>query len=119
MNDPVVPTGRKSAGLAWAISIGEAILLAAAAVVLIKFWLMIPFLIRSSAAGVLSLLALLGIYRVVRFHRSTRPRPVPLPEHLARATAVPTKPHPRASRPGYRFDTELTTSRAVAAPKSH
>jgi hypothetical protein len=65
-----------SVRLAWAITIGEALLLGVAAVALMDYWLMLPVWMRLLAAGIMSVLALLGIYRLIRFFR----RPTKLKE---------------------------------------
>lgn len=61
-----------SVRLAWAITAGEAVLLAALAVGLIEFWLMLPVLLRSIAALGLAGLTAVGVVRLVKFYR--RPR---------------------------------------------
>ena len=59
----------KSVCLAWAITLGEALVLAAATIALMKYWLMLP--VRFRVIGVVGLagLASFGAYRFVRFHR--------------------------------------------------
>jgi hypothetical protein len=59
----------KRARLVWAITIGEAILVGAAAIALLHYWMMLPVLMRSGGAALLGALALFGIYRVVKFYR--------------------------------------------------
>jgi hypothetical protein len=66
------PHKEKAASLAWAITAGEAILVGLMAVALVKYWLMLPVLVRLGAAVLLSVLALAGIYRLVKFHRRAR-----------------------------------------------
>src|ERR1041385_3035428 len=65
-----------SVRLAWAITVGEAILIGIAAVALMDYWLMLPVWMRTTAAGVIALLAGAGLYRLIRFCR----RPTPLKE---------------------------------------
>jgi hypothetical protein len=62
--------------VAWAVTIGEAILLGVAAVALADYWLMLPVWMRSLAAAVIAVLALAGSYRLIRFYC----RPTPLKE---------------------------------------
>ena len=62
-------TRRKSVRLAWAITICEAVLLAAAAIVLMDYWLMLPVRIRVAGVAGLGGLALFGVWRLVRFYR--------------------------------------------------
>ncbi|MHB8521273.1 MAG: hypothetical protein ACYDH9_11025 [Limisphaerales bacterium] len=82
MNDPSEPARsllldafrakHASVRLAWAITVCEAVLLAALAVGLIDFWLMLPVLLRSAAALGLTFLTAVGVIRLVNFYR--RPR---------------------------------------------
>ena len=69
---PLVPTSeavrRRSPRLAWAITLGESALVAGAAFPLVKYWLMLPAPIRLGAAVVLVSLALVVIFRILRFH---------------------------------------------------
>src|SRR5690349_17114153 len=58
-----------SVRLAWAITVGEGIVLGVSAVALMDYWLMLPVWSRSVAAVVLMLLAGLGAFRLVRFFR--------------------------------------------------
>lgn len=62
--------------LAWAITAGEAMLLCVLAVALADYWLMLPVWMRSTGAGVIALLFLVGLARLIRFFR----RPTPLKE---------------------------------------
>src|SRR5262245_31060104 len=59
----------KSVRLAWAITIAEALLLAVAALALADYWLMLPLRIRIPGVAGLGLVALFGIWRLVRFYR--------------------------------------------------
>lgn len=58
-----------SVRVAWAITICEAILLAAAALALIDYWLMLPVWMRTAGAFGLAGLAALGGFRLYRFYR--------------------------------------------------
>ena len=68
----------RSPRLAWAITLGEGMLLGGAAFPLIKYWLMLPAPIRLGGAAILLALTLLVIFRIIRFHwrrtQSRRPR---------------------------------------------
>lgn len=55
--------------VAWAITIGEAILLAVVGLALVDYWLMLPVWMRSTGALGLAGLATLGVIRLVRFYR--------------------------------------------------
>ncbi|PYI82951.1 MAG: hypothetical protein DME26_16040, partial [Verrucomicrobia bacterium] len=59
----------KSVRLAWAITIGEALLLAVAAIALMDYWLMLPLRYRWAGTVGLAVLALFGIWRLIRFYR--------------------------------------------------
>jgi hypothetical protein len=72
----VCRTKDTSVRLAWAITTGEAVLLGVLAVALVDYWLMLPVWIRTIAAAVIATLAVLGMFRLVRFFR----RPTPLKE---------------------------------------
>ncbi len=65
----VCRTKDTSLRLVWAITIGEAILLAAFVLALMDYWLMLPIWMRTTGAIGLSLLAAIGLYRLVRFYR--------------------------------------------------
>src|SRR6478609_9515632 len=62
-------TKDSSKRLAWAITSGEAVLLGVAAVALADYWLMLPVWMRTVAAAGLAVIALAGLYRLVRFVR--------------------------------------------------
>src|SRR5665811_1959988 len=62
-------TKDSSVRLAWAITLGEALLLGILAVALMDYWLMLPVWTRSVGAAVLGLLTVVGIYRLVRVYR--------------------------------------------------
>lgn len=69
---PVIEACRanaSSARLAWAITIGEAILLAGLALGLSEYWLMLPVMLRSAGALILAGLAAIVVIRAVRFFR--------------------------------------------------
>ncbi|MBM3835479.1 MAG: DUF4175 family protein [Verrucomicrobia bacterium] len=55
--------------LAWAITIGEAILLAVLALALVDYWLMLPVWMRTGGALFLAGLGAIGIFRLVRYYR--------------------------------------------------
>ncbi len=55
--------------LAWAITIGEAILWGALAWVFADYWLMLPVRYRVGGILVLVSLAAIGLFRLVRFYR--------------------------------------------------
>jgi len=79
---------RPSAPLAWAITIGEAILLLGMAYCLADYWLMLPVWMRTLGAIVLASLALLGSIRVGRFLWKLRtPRNRPEPDQKPERTA--------------------------------
>ncbi len=58
-----------SRSLAWAITIGEAILWGALAWVFADYWLMLPVRYRVGGILVLVSLAAIGLFRLVRFYR--------------------------------------------------
>ena len=58
-----------SRSLAWAITIGEAILWGALAWVFADYWLMLPVRYRVGGILVLVSLAAIGLFRMVRFYR--------------------------------------------------
>jgi len=58
-----------SRSLAWAITIGEAILWGALAWVFADYWLMLPVRYRVGGIVVLVSLAAIGLFRLVRFYR--------------------------------------------------
>ena len=58
-----------SLSLAWAITIGEAILWGAVAWVFADYWLMLPVRYRVGGILVLVSLAAIGLFRLVRFYR--------------------------------------------------
>jgi hypothetical protein len=60
---------RPSRSLAWAITIGEAILWGALAWVFADYWLMLPVRYRFGGIVVLASLAALGFIRLVSFYR--------------------------------------------------
>src|SRR2546425_8240256 len=62
-------TKDKSTRLAWAITIGEAVLLGVLALALIDYWLMLPVYLRSLGAVALAGFAVAGLFRLVRFYR--------------------------------------------------
>jgi hypothetical protein len=78
-NDPSQGTGSRvteisgtrapSLRLAWAITIGEAILWGALACVFADYWLMLPLRYRCWGILVLASLAVIGFIRLVRFYR--------------------------------------------------
>ncbi len=54
--------------LAWAITLGETVMLAAGGLALIVFWMMLPVWLRCGAAGLLAGLAAGVTIRLARFH---------------------------------------------------
>ena len=58
------------AWLVWAITIGEAILLAAMALLLTDYWLMLPVWLRSAGALILASLTLIVVIRLTRFYKA-------------------------------------------------
>ena len=58
-----------SRSLAWAITIGEAILWGTLAWVFADYWLMLPVRYRFGGILVLVSLAAIGLFRLVRFYR--------------------------------------------------
>ena len=80
----------RSPRLAWAITLGEILLLGGAAFPLSKYWLMLPAPIRLGSAAILLALTLLVIFRIFRFHwRRTQSR-----RHQSRADSC--APHNEA-----------------------
>jgi hypothetical protein len=65
-----------SVRLAWAITIGEALLLGVLAAALLDYWLMLPIWLRTTGASFIAAMALFGIWRLLRFYR----RPTPMKE---------------------------------------
>ena len=81
--DPVTGscgTRLPSLGLAWAITIGEAILWGALAWVFADYWLMLPVRYRWWGIVVLAGLAAIGLIRLARFYRRLRRRNNAAPE---------------------------------------
>ena len=62
-------TRAPSRSLAWAITIGEAILWGALAWVFADYWLMLPVRFRWWGIVILVSLAAIGLFRLVRFYR--------------------------------------------------
>jgi hypothetical protein len=54
--------------LAWTITLGETVMLAAGGLALFEFWMMLPVWLRCGAAGLLAGLAAVVTVRLVRFH---------------------------------------------------
>jgi hypothetical protein len=65
----VTETCVPSRSLAWAITIGEAILWGTLAWVFADYWLMLPVTYRFGGIVVLVSLASIGLFRLVRFYR--------------------------------------------------
>lgn len=65
-------TRRRSLRIAWAVTIAEAVLWAVMAVAFSWYWLMLPVKYRVYGVTGLSALALIGIFRIIRFHRKLR-----------------------------------------------
>ncbi len=63
--------------LAWAITLGETLMLAVGGLALIVFWMMLPVWLRFGAAGLLAGLAAGVLARLARFHwrRTGREQP--------------------------------------------
>src|ERR1041385_5146104 len=74
---PISSAGEREAGasrapsrsLAWAITLGEAILWGTLAWFFAEYWLMLPVRYRVGGILFLASLAAIGIFRVVRFYR--------------------------------------------------
>lgn len=72
-------TKMPSLSLAWAITIGEAILWGALVWIFADYWLMLPVRYRWWGILILASLAAVGLFRLVRFHRRfRRMNPAPL-----------------------------------------
>jgi hypothetical protein len=59
--------------MVWAITLGEALLLGVCAVVLSKYWMMLPVWMRTLAVLGLIGVAAVGIFRIVRHFRNSNP----------------------------------------------
>ena len=55
--------------LAWAVTLGEAVLLGGFALALSRYWLMLPIWMRSTAGSCLGVAAAIVLYRLFRFYR--------------------------------------------------
>ena len=55
--------------LVWAVTLGEAVLIGGAALVLRPYWLMLPIWMRSMAGTCLAIAAAVVIFRLFRFYR--------------------------------------------------
>jgi hypothetical protein len=62
-------TREPSLALAWAITIGEAILWGALVWLFADYWLMLPVRYRWWGIAILASLAAIGLFRLVRFYR--------------------------------------------------
>lgn len=68
--------------LAWAVTLGEALLLGAFALALSRYWLMLPIWMRSTAGTCLAVAAAIVLFRFYRFYRR-RKRAVNFPKEDA------------------------------------
>jgi hypothetical protein len=74
--------------IAWAVTMGEGLLILAAAVVLSQYWLMLPVRLRFGAAFVLGFAFAALVYRFYKFRRN-QPRKI--------KTVTPPKPNEEIS----------------------
>jgi hypothetical protein len=65
--------------LVWAVTLGEAALLAGFALALSRYWLMLPIWMRSTAGTCLGVAAAIVLFRLFRFYRR-RKRVVDFPK---------------------------------------
>lgn len=59
----------KPTWLAWAVTLSEVVLLAGFALVLSRYWLMLPIKMRTTAGSVLGLAAAIVFFRMFRYYR--------------------------------------------------